>query len=192
MHATHRTGLWLAIVTMAISVFVGQTLAAQLGLSVGKAVARGGQVAKLPINAETKVAIGALQLDLMYDPEVLTFKAIDNGPLATSALVESNVIAPGVLRVALAGNGEIKGNGTLLNVEFQVNSGDARTVDLSLAKARSWDHADNLEMTVETHGGEFRRGGPDLGISLWIFVAGGAVAFILLVLVFRRKSRREA
>jgi LPXTG-motif cell wall-anchored protein len=191
MGIQRRFSGWCAIALVVNLVLVAPALAAQVTLSLAKSAAPAAQTVKIPINAEVTAAAAAMQMDLLFDPGVLTFKQIENGPLLTSALVEANVGAPGQLRIALTSNEEIKGTGTLLNVEFEVQPGAPAAVALRLDNARAWDQANNLEMTVAAGGGEFSRTGPSM--LLWAFVAAGAVLLIALgfLVVRRRKGTQQ-
>lgn len=187
MGILRRFSGWCAIALVANLGLVATVLAAQVTLSVAKSAAPAAQTVKIPINAEVTGAAAAMQMDLIFDPKVLTFKRIESGPVLTSALVEANVGAPGQLRIALTSNEEIKGTGTLLDVEFEVQPGEPAAVALRLDKARAWDQANNLEMTVAAGGGEFSRTGPSL--LLWAFVAGGVALLIALILVVLRRRK---
>jgi hypothetical protein len=187
MSIPRQTSGW-CVIGFAINLALAATaMAAQVTLSVQETAAPASQTVQIPINAEVTAAAAAMQMDLLFDPKVLVFKQIRNGPLLASALVEANVATPGQLRIALTGNEAIKGTGTLLNVEFEVQPGKPTVVELRLDQARAWDHANTLAMTVAAGDGSFSRTGS--GVLLWVYVAGGVAVLVALLVVITRRRK---
>ena len=187
MNILRQISRWCVIGFAVNPALAATAMAAQVVLSVKETAAPASQITQIPIHAEVNTAAAAMQMDLLYDPHVLVFKQIKSGPLLASALVEANVNAPGQLRIALTGNEEIKGTGTLLNVEFEVQLGEPTRVELRLDNVRAWDHANTLAMTVAAGGGVFSRTGS--GALLWGVVAGGVAVLIALLLVISRRRK---
>lgn len=71
-----------------------------------------------PIEVVDASSLGSLQFEITYDPKVLEFRSVNTGPLATQALLVSNLVAPGRLKVALADISGISGEGIVIVSQF--------------------------------------------------------------------------
>ena len=56
----------------------------------------GGKV-KIPIEVEDAIKLGAIQMELHYDPEVLEFHSVREGTFETEVITEGTVREPGRL-----------------------------------------------------------------------------------------------
>lgn len=196
----HRSSLSAVIATFVIAIavtpVVAQALRSELSIEAGAADA--GTTAKVSIRSKSPVAMGALQFDLVYDPAMVRFKGIENGPLLTAALVEANVVEPGRARVALVSNEEVKGDGVLLIAELDILEGPSGTTSIGLEAVRGWDQANNLPVNIAAQGGELTRTvaqkaepvpqKPADGSMTWIYVATAVVTFGAMILLLRRKN----
>lgn len=142
---------------------------------------------KVPIRVRGAAGIGAAQADLVYDPAVLEFRAVEPGPLLTG-LVDSNVVQPGRLRMAMATNQAVTGDGELFIATFKVLGG-ARS-PLTLENGRAWALADGADVAVALEPGQLTVS--TAGLSAVVLWAGaGAVAIVLLLIVVARRRKRK-
>lgn len=200
-----KVSCWVFVATWML-VFATTPATAQsmrLELTIAHGSAEAGSIAKVPIRFNSAVNIGALQLELVFDPALLRFKGIENGPVLSSALVESNVVQPGRARVALVSNEEVKGSGVLLVAEFEMLAGPPVATTISLESARGWDQINNLPVLVVQQPGEWMRTASAApvatmpvsvpeenalkpAIPVWLYGLGGLVVLIIAILLLRR------
>lgn len=173
-------------------------------LSIAPGTVEPGAVAKVPIQLNSSKGMGALQFELVFDPASSRFSGIENGPLLSAALVESNVVEPGRARVALVSNEPIQGAGVLLVAEFEVLAGPDGPLSFGLEAVRGWDQADNLPMNItgttqdwtrttpaRTEAGKLDAAPEGAGAEVRPWLYGGAIGLALLFMVaylLRRKN----
>lgn len=174
---------------------------ARMELSIAAGSAEVSKNAKVPILFNSPVGIGASQFELVYDPAVLRFVGVENGPLLPSALVESNEGQAGRARVAFVSNDEVKGSGELLIAEFEVLKGLAATTTIGLESVRGWDQVNNLPVIVAAQSGDWKlttienvpsgklAQDPEPGNVGWIYGLGAAVVVVIVLSLFRRSKR---
>lgn len=90
----------------------------------------------LQINSTAK--IGAIQFDIVFDPKQ-TFEAIEPAGLLPSALLESNLVEPGRLRVAMVSSEPISGIGALAKLKFAAGSRLVSEQEFRLENLKAWD-----------------------------------------------------
>lgn len=90
----------------------------------------------LQINSTAK--IGAIQFDIVFDPKQ-TFEAIEPAELLPSALLESNLVEPGRLRVATVSSEPISGVGTLAKMKFAAGSSLVSEQEFRIENLKAWD-----------------------------------------------------
>lgn len=73
----------------------------------------------IPIEVVDASRLGSLQFYITYDPRVLEFHSVGTGPLAREALLVSNLVAPGKLKVALVDASGINGDGIVITSLFR-------------------------------------------------------------------------
>jgi hypothetical protein len=168
----------LAAVCLLVAVRGAQ--AASVTLEAGSAAAGIGAEVAVPILAEKAQKMGALLLDLTYDPGILEALELDefqDEDLAAGASVEANVVEPGRWRLALARSEAIEGTGVLLRLKFRAIAGGEST--LNLENVQAWDQTDPpLDMLVNHRAGAVvvsSAGGP-----IWIYAIAGVAGLVVL------------
>jgi hypothetical protein len=184
-----------ALVLAAVCLLVASACAASVTIAIPQdAKGAPGSDATVPIHIRGAQGLGSLQLELTYDPAVLEPKEVVSGPGIPGVLLEYNVTAPGRLRVAVAGNEPINGDGELTTT-FAVKS--AGNCVLGIENARAWEQANGHDMLVKVESGRFAAeqaagtaaGG---GKLLWVAVGAGVVLLVIvLVLVGRGRRGRS-
>ena len=93
---------------------------------------------------------GSMDLDIRYDPEVLTFKGVTPGSLAKNAMLESNSPSPGVVKIGIVDGNGISGNGSIATLQYDVKENAPNTQSiLRLERATIADKAGKpLEVTT--------------------------------------------
>lgn len=157
--------------------------AASVTVSIPDASGAEGASSSVPIVVKAAEGLGALQMSVTYDPTVLEPTDVEPGELL-SGLVDFNITSPGVLRVAMATNQPINGEGEIIIMTFNVLGGSQST--LGLSDVRAWEQATSFEMMVSGEPGSFTVSG---GMPLWLI---GLIGFIVLaaivILVVKMRS----
>jgi len=175
---------------VAVCLMAGPVSGASIGFAVPKdATGEPGQDVTIPVLIKSAEGAGSLQFELTYDPSVLEAKTVDPGDGIPAMLLDHNVVAPGRLRVALAGNEPINGDARLL-VGFTVKSAGA--CDLTIENPMAWEQANGMDMLVETTVGRFTPSEAGDENTRWLMIGGGiGLALLILLLVARQRSSRR-
>ena len=156
--------------------------------------------AKTPLLVEEGGGLGALQLNVMYDPAVLEPISVESAD-GVNALVDFNVISPGTLRVALASTQGVENDGDLLQIKWKVLAGTSTKLDMT--DVRAWKQKTSFELPVSVTAGEFtvtavsNQSADDAAPAtistiplpwlIGIAAAIGVVILLLLLILLRRK-----
>lgn len=149
-----------------------------------------GRDAEIPIAIRGAQGLGALQFELTYDPAVLEAGEVVAGPGIPGVLLESNVVSPGRLRVALAGNEPMAGDGEL-TATFAVKA--PGTSVLGIENARAWEQTNSLDMLIDVESGQFHAAAsPAAGIPVALLaVMGGLVLLVILAVLLTRRGKGQ-
>ena len=142
-----RLIIGLAIVVVIVAIVLGVLLGGGGGLA--------GEI-EVPINAAGADDVGALHIELSYDPAVLQATGVDKGALAGNAMMEYNIYDDGWVVVSIVDSVGMNGDGSLAVVTFDVvGEDDDMTCDLMLANLKAWDATNVFGMVVESTPGSF-------------------------------------
>jgi hypothetical protein len=130
-------------------------------------------------------------MDLVYDPALVQPLEVEEGTLVGGAMVAFNVIEPGRLRIAVAGNPRtpIAGDGELLCVKFKLLGKEGAEGLLKFENALAWEQTnDGFEMLVKTEPGKITIN--RVGLPMWVVAAGiaGLIAVAAIVFLAKRRS----
>jgi hypothetical protein len=172
--------------------------ASSVTLVVGSAQGASGAKVDVPINIRGAQQLGALQMDLTYDPAVLDTPTVEKGALAQEITLGSNVVSPGRLRVVMntSAKESVSGDGMLMKAVFVVKGQSGQKCDLRLEQVQAWDNtkpdAPPYEMLVTVEPGKFAVGGAGLPLALIAGICGGVVLLLVVVAVVARRKPRGA
>jgi hypothetical protein len=99
-------------------------------------------VTELTIEISSKEKIGAVQFELVF-PAVGVFQQIEPAALLPSALIESNILEPGRLRVAVVSSEPITGSGEFARLRFASLPVSNPATELRLENIQAW-HLESL------------------------------------------------
>lgn len=188
-----RTRL-LVLVLLLTAALVGAVSihAASVTVRVGSVEAAPGEVAEVLVTLEGSPGIGAMHLELTYDPALLAVEDVEQGSLvAGNALVAFNTDEPGRIVISLAAADEIAGDGTLAVASFLVSGEKGQTSALDLEYSQAWD-GEGFELAVELEPGQLTVGSSGLSPILLVALALLAlVVILLLVVILARRGRRR-
>jgi len=108
----------------------------------------------IPINAENANNIGALHLELVYDPAVLEPTEVEKGVLSGNAMLEFNIDMPGRVVIGMIDAAGMSGDGSLVVVSFRV-IGKEGTRTLDLEKVAAHDAASLMDVPTKATAGSF-------------------------------------
>ena len=165
---------------------------ATITISAGSAKGGAGSEVVVPVSVQGAKYLGAIQLELVYDPAVLEPKKLDDGTALPPGVLDDNPAVAGRWRVGVAANKPFSGDGELFRFKFKVRGGSKSAV--SLENAHVWDNAiPPLEMLVKVEAGTVTVGSAGGGFGLYASIGGGAVVLLtLVVIVMSRRKRRTA
>lgn len=166
--------------------------AASVTLQVDELEGAAGETTTVPIEVRNAAGIGALHVELNYDPDVVELQTVDKGELLTgSSLVDFTVPEPGRLIVGIATLDDIEGDGEVLVAEFKVTGEEEEQTDLALENARAWEGETRFDILVRTRPGRLTVTGGGLPL-LYIVLALIALLLVLLVFLLARRRRPQA
>lgn len=164
--------------------------AAALTVRVATREGEGGSTVQLPIEVAGAAKVGALQFDLVYDPQVVQADTVTRGALGGNALLDFNSSVPGRLRVGIVTTDGLQGDGVLANVNFKITGRAGANSALTVENARAWETPSHLEVLVNSEAG---RVSVTAGSPGWMVLGGGAAfaVLLLLLLLFALSRRRK-
>ena len=128
--------------------------AEQFHVTVGSDSKSAGSKITVPIVVTAEAAVGAAQLELLYDPARLQWVSGDPGKLTANTLIDANVLEPGRVKIAFAGGEDVRGTGTIYQAVFEWKGTQAGATRIRFAGVRAWDQASGLELTTSSSPGE--------------------------------------
>lgn len=171
--------------------------ASSVSVEAGSAQGSRGSTVEIPILVHRAERLGALQMELLYDPHVLVPGEVKAGSLPVEVTVGANVIAPGRWRIVMntSPRESIQGDGRLMTASFEVAGEASRGSEIKIENLRAWDNTSAgalpYEMLVDVLPGRFTLA---TGLS-WPLVATAIIAVgagaLLLVLVTKKRSRQS-
>lgn len=170
-------------------------LASSVTLGVGSIEGASGSKVEVPINIRGAQQLGAMQIELTYDPAILDTPTVVKGSLPQEITIGHNVVAPGRLRMVVntSAKESISGDGTLMKVVFLAKGQSGQQCDLRLEKVQAWDNtrpeSPPYEMLVTIEAGKFTVGGAGLPMALIVGICGVVVLLVVIFAVARRKPR---
>jgi len=140
-------GLVIVVIIAIVGIFVGVVL--------GRGEGEGDIAVKVPVNAQGADDVGALHIELAYDPAVLNATGVEKGTLASNAMMEFSVDTPGRVWVGMIDAAGMNGDGSLVEVSFEVLGQDETTSPLTLEKLAAWDATNIFDIPTEASPGSF-------------------------------------
>jgi hypothetical protein len=165
-------------------------LAASLTMRAPSLEATAGSSVDVPIDVAGASGIGALHLEVTYDPAVIKPDTVTRGALAGgNSLIDFNPDNPGRLIIGIATLDDIKGDGVLATARFKVVGEAGQSSPLGIERGEAWEGASRQSVLVKTEAGKLTVKGGLPGWWLWILI--GLLALILLLLLWFVVGRRR-
>jgi len=189
-----RRAAKLSTIAFALAAVLAPTASHAIDNSVAMAVpaAKGGSgtVVNVPITLDGAAEIGALHVELTFDPAVLEPQSAAKGRLASgNSIVDSNP-QPGRLTMGLVTSEKINGPGEVLVAKFKVLGKKNAKTTLALENVKAWQgDVNRFDVKVNTTPGAFTVTGKK-AFPWWIVVVIAAVVIAGFIYMRSRSSKR--
>lgn len=185
---------WLLLPALLLFLLPPQTAEARsVTVLAGEAEVDAGSEVSVPVSVRDCEGLSGLSFNLRYQPDLLEFVDVVEGPLLREGLLEHQLQEPGLLKIDLLPDQTITGNGELLAVTFRAVGEAGKTAELTLEQLLA---ADDLtrEMLVAAEHGKITvvPGGPGLMDVLAGLLVLGGVGFLVWQLRRRRTGSTHA
>jgi hypothetical protein len=135
-----------------------------------------GAKATIPVMVAGASNLGAMDLTIAYDPSVLKFSNAELGGISTNGIVEGNEAQPGMAKISFADTKGISGDGTLLQVTFDVVGAEGASTTLNGdAKAYGLDLND---IPATTQSGTLTVSQPKSGIETAVILVAIGIGMV--------------
>ena len=175
-----------------------------LKFSVANGSGEVGSTAKTDLLVEPASGLGAFQLNVAYDPKLIKPDSVEPGD-GVNALIEFNIMAPGLLRIAFASSSAGTGEGAIARILWTVKEEGVCTLEVS--DIRAWENSTSFELPVTSVNSEFKAIAPMESVndssetdsadgngnifSSPVFIGlvlGCVIVVLLLILVLRKRA----
>ena len=113
---------------------------------------KGNETISVPINIQDAPNLGSLQVELLYDSNLLTATSVKADTMASNAMIESNLVSKGRVIIGVVDAAGINGQGALVNVTFKVN-GTSGSCPITLQKITAHEAANLTDIQFKTTDG---------------------------------------
>jgi hypothetical protein len=195
MKTRHLSRIILATLIIGLALaWTLPVLAASTTFRVATVQANTGATVDVPIQVVGAPSLGAIHLELDYDPQVLTPDTVTRGALAGSnALTDFNTAKPGRLVIGLVTLDAINGDGAVAIVRFKVIGESGTSSTLTLQNSKAWESGTLAEVLVKTEAGKISVGGfPFLYLAIAIVCLVLLFLFFIFILFILFMRRRRA
>jgi hypothetical protein len=142
--------IFLAIIT-SMALLACSASAATMQVAVGSAQGGAGTTVTVPIMVSGASNLGAMDLQVSYDPAQLKLAGAQMGSISSGGVIEANEPQAGVALVSLIDPQGINGSGEVVKITFTVPNSMGTPVPLAL-QARAYD-LDLKDIPVTSQGG---------------------------------------
>ena len=146
-----------------------------------------GSKSMIPISVAGASKLGAADIKMEYDPTVLKFADAELGEISTNGIIESNEVSPGTVLLSFADTKGITGDGTLIELNFEVIGAAGSSTKIEL-EGRAYG-IDLKDISAETTGGTITVS--EKSSYLLYIIAGILVPVILLLFLLIKIIRKK-
>jgi Inner membrane component of T3SS, cytoplasmic domain len=151
--------------------------------------------AAVPVEITGAAGVGAMHVELVFDPSALEAVAVEKGPATPEdALFEANTSVKGRVIVGFAGISPVTRDGPLFTARLKRIGGSGSGVPLTFEKVEAWAADDQRSIPVSVQNGVFGAGGRP---SFLLILAAAALGLLLIALLgfivtLMRKQKEQA
>jgi len=145
------------VVMLALLLTVRLVQAESVTVRLDAAEAANGDDAEIPILVEAAPGIGAMHVELTYDPAVLEATSVDSGELLDDGtLLDFNIPEPGRIVFGFVTLGSVEGDGEVAVAKFKVLGEADDESPLNFENMEAWEGGENrFDILVTTEGSTF-------------------------------------
>jgi len=182
------SALTAAVVAWSPAVFAqSQTVA----LSAPDLKATSGSQVRVPIAVSGGSGVGALHIELTFDPAVLQPISVEKGKVAPPNTLLDSSATSGRYVIGLVSSDKVTSDGEIVVAKFKVLGKRGAKSDLGLDKLRSWEGSvDRFEFKVTGKQGTFTVGGGS-SFPWWIIVVAALVIAAGLIYARSRSAKKH-
>ncbi len=171
-----KNRIYLGIVLLC-ALLVGCAGAAEMMVIVGPHEAGTGSVVTVAVLVNDAANLGAMDIQVTYDPSVLAFTGATMGGMSSNGFVESNAPQAGTALVSFIDTQGISGSGEIVQLTFSVTGAAGSSSPLTV-DARAYD-LDLKDVPLTAMSGMVTVDQPKSAIELAALIAALGVAFIV-------------
>jgi hypothetical protein len=163
-----------------------ESLAQAPGFSIQAPTVKGatGSEVKVPLTVSGASGVGALHVEVTYDPTVLEPQAVERGKLTPANTLIDSKATSGRYVIGLVSADKIEGSGEVVLVKFKVLGKKGAKSDIGLDQLRAWEgDLNRFELKVTAAPGQFTVASKS-SFPWWIVIVAAAV--IAAYLLYRR------
>ena len=173
----------IVVILLALALLAGTASAAATQVAIGTPQSGAGTTVIVPVTVSGASNLGAMDIEVTYDPAVLKMTSAQMGSLSTNGFVEANEPQPGSALISFIDTQGISGSGEIVKITFEVSGSSGTSTPLTL-QARAYD-LDLKDVPVTIQSGSVTVGAAKSGIELVAILVAVGFAFICFG---RRKS----
>lgn len=147
---------------------------------------------EIPIEIKGASGVGAMHIEMSYDPAVLSIREVQAGDLVSGGLVVGNTSASGLVTISVAHANGFSGDGVVAKVVAHVSGRDGDTSSLNLQNVTANHFQTKAAIPTTVTNGTFTVGSTATGsIAIWIVL--GFMALVLFgagMYAFTRRTAR--
>jgi hypothetical protein len=159
---------FIFIMVLAAALLAGTASAAATQVAIGAPQGGAGTTVTIPVTVSGASNIGAMDLQVTYDPAVLKLSGAQMGTLSANGVVEANEPQAGTALVSFVDTQGISGSGEVVKITFNVLGTTGAYSPLTL-QARAYD-LDLKDVPVAAQSGSVTVGGGKSGIETAVIV----------------------
>ncbi len=184
--------------------YTGSTIAAPSTLRVVNTAASPGEPLAVSVTMDGATGIGALDVSISFDPEVLTFVEAAVGPIAANGMLRAGEVSPGKLLIALIDGDGFSDDGEVLQIKFRSSQVAQGKAQLVVDKVTAHDAVKLTAIPTTAENGtvifakpsiessnEIPPPPPEESVSTWIWAPAIAVVFVIGLLLGRRAKPND-
>ena len=131
------------------------------GVYVPNLTVASGRKMNVPVMACNIKNLANMDMDIFYDPAVLTFESAEKGSLNSSSMFQGNN-KDGKVKISFAAVSGFSGNGSIAYINFLVSGSSGKNSEIK-PSVSSANNADGANVAVKTSSGKFTVGSSSAG-----------------------------
>jgi hypothetical protein len=166
----------IIFVMLALALLAGTASAAAMQVAIGSPQSGAGKTVIIPVTVSGASNLGAMDMQVTYDPALLKLAGAQMGSLSPNGVAEANEPQAGTVLISFVDSQGITGSGDVVKITFDVLGSTGASSTLTL-QARAYD-LDLKDIPVTAKSGSVTVGSGKSGIELLLIISALGLAFI--------------